>query len=124
MGFTEFCTATKCHASRGTLEGSICHTKSTARGSGTPGRLSAPEHVAHQLLLTSDCAWYTQVLQSKFLAAVCALPMHTFGSPWQNGHPDRTPLVSELHRVDPIPHGYMDYNKLQLDIPLVSILLT
>lgn len=32
MGFTEFCTATKCHASRGTLEGSICHTQSTASG--------------------------------------------------------------------------------------------
>lgn len=44
--------------------------------------------------------------------------------PWQSGHPDITPLVPELLRVDPVPHGYMDYNKLQLDTSLVSILLT
>lgn len=42
--------------------------------------LSSRTH-SHQLLLTSDCAWYKQGLQRKFLAAVCSLwSRHTFGS--------------------------------------------
>lgn len=40
MGFTEFCTATKCQARRGTLEGSICRTESTGGICGLRGRTS------------------------------------------------------------------------------------
>lgn len=72
------------------------------------------------------CLVHTRAAEQIPGSSLCSL-VHTFGSsvcPWQSGHPDITPLVSELLRVDPVPHGYMDYNKLQLDTSLVSILLT
>lgn len=66
MGFTEFCTATKCQARRGTLEGSICRTESTGGICGLRGRTSHFQDTHHSSAAPRwHCRVHTQAAKQR-----------------------------------------------------------